>query len=99
MFAFAEKSRKICEDKQEEYKKLLKENITKIYKKSNLTKPYNLNKSAKKITEKQLVSDRIEKMQETEAYITIRDHKESFLNKISCSLINLSKSSVGNLAK
>ena len=31
---------------QEEYKKLLKENITKNYKKSNLMKLYNINKNA-----------------------------------------------------
>ena len=77
---------------------LLKENITKNYK-SNITKLHNINKSAKKITEKLPVSDRIEKMQETEAYITIKDHKESFPNKIPCRLINPSKSSVGKISK
>ena len=38
-------------------------------------------------------------MQETEAYITIKDHKESFLNKIPCHLINPSKSSVSKISK
>ena len=52
IFVFANKSRNIYEVEQEEYKKLLKENITKNYKKSNLTKLHNINKSAKKITEK-----------------------------------------------
>ena len=99
IFVFADKSRNIYEVEQEEYKKLLKENITKSYKKSNLTKLYNINKSAKKITEKLPISDRIEKMQETEAYITIKDHKESFPNKIPCRLINPSKSSVGKISK
>ena len=50
IFVFADKLRNIYEVEQEEYKKLLKENI-KNYKKSNLTKLYNINKSAKKITE------------------------------------------------
>ena len=77
---------------------LLKENITKNYK-SNITKLHNINKSAKKITEKLPLSDRIEKMQETEAYITIKDHKESCPNKIPCRLINPSKSSVGKISK
>ena len=98
-FVFVDKSRNIYEVEQGEYKKLLKENITKNYKKSNLTKLHNINKSAKKITEKLPVSDRIEKMQETEAYITIKDHKESFPNKIPCRLINPSKSSVGKISK
>ena len=95
IFVFADKSRNIYEVEQEEYKKLLKENL----KKSNLTRVYNINKNAKKITEKLPISDRIEKMQETKAYITIKDHKESFPNKISCRLINPSKSSVCNISK
>ena len=51
IFAWADKSRNIYKVEQEEYKKLLKENIIKNYEKSNLTKLYNINKSAKKITE------------------------------------------------
>ena len=38
-------------------------------------------------------------MQETGTYITIKDHKESFLNKTSCHLINPSKSSVDKISK
>ena len=38
-------------------------------------------------------------MQETEAYITIKDHKEIFPNKIPCRLINPSKSCVGKISK
>ena len=71
ILAFVVKSRNIYKVEQEEYKKLLKENLTKNYKKSNLTKLYNINKRAKKITGKLPISDRIEKMQEAEAYITI----------------------------
>ena len=52
-----------------------------------------------KITEKLPISDRIEKIQETEAYITMKDHKESFPSKIPCRLINPSKFSVGKISK
>ena len=38
-------------------------------------------------------------MQETEGYITIKDHKESFPDKIPCHLINPSKSSIGKISK
>ena len=38
-------------------------------------------------------------MQETEAYITIKDHKDEFLNKILCRLINPSKSNIGKISK
>ena len=51
------------------------------------------------MTGKPLTSDRTEKLQETEAYITIKNHKEDFPNKISCRLINLSISNIGKEAK
>ena len=38
-------------------------------------------------------------MQETEAYITIKEHKDEFPNKIPCRLINLSKSNIGKINK
>ena len=38
-------------------------------------------------------------MQETEEYVTIKDRKDEFLNKIPCRLINPSKSSIGKISK
>ena len=38
-------------------------------------------------------------MFENEAYITIKDHKKDFPNKISCRLINPSKSDIGRTSK
>ena len=72
--------------------KLLKEDIAKTCKKLPRKNLFNINRTSKKILEKLPISDRIDKMQETEAYITIKDHKENLLSKISCHLINPSKS-------
>ena len=58
-----------------------------------------MNSHAKEITPKPPISDRIEGTEETEAYITIKEHKEDFPNKISCRLINPSKSSIGEIKK
>ena len=38
-------------------------------------------------------------LEETEAYITIKDHKSRFPNKTVCHLINPSKSSIGKISK
>ena len=38
-------------------------------------------------------------MQEKEEYITIKDHKEDFPNKISCPLINPSRSGISKISK
>ena len=44
------------------------------------------------------LEDRIEKMQESESYISVKDHKEDFHHKISFRLINSSKSDIGKIS-
>ena len=51
------------------------------------------------MAEKLSIDDRIEKMEETEAYITVKDHKEGFPHKLSFRLINPSKSDIGKISK
>ena len=46
-----------------------------------------------------MVFCRIEKMEETEAYITVKDHKEGFPHKLSFRLINPSKFDKGKISK
>ena len=99
VFVSADKSRHVYKLGQSEYKKLLKENITKRYKNSDRRKVNNVNSHAKRITKKLPISDRIEKLHETEAYIAIKDHKGDFPNKISYRLLNPSKSSIGKISK
>ena len=53
----------------------------------------------KKIAKDLELEDRIEKMKDSECYITFKCHKEDFPHKISCQLINLSKSDIGKLSK
>ena len=64
------------------YKKLLYDNITTIYKKADQRKINNVNRDAKKIAINLDLENRIEKMQESESYITVKDHKEDFPHKI-----------------
>ena len=54
---------------------------------------------SKKITQNLPVADRIDKLQEKEAYKTIKDHKDDFPNKIFSRLINRCKSSIGKISK
>ena len=98
IFVSADKSRNTMLQ-QEEDTKLIKENVIKTYKKLTRKKLFNINRTAKKIPEKLSISDRIDKMLETEAYISIKDHKEDFANKISCCLINPSESNIGKISK
>ena len=75
------------------------ENITKTYKKTNESKIKTINKSAKKIANRLDLEDRIEKLQENESCLTIKDHKDDIPYKISCRLINPSKSDIGKISK
>ncbi|KAJ8033154.1 hypothetical protein HOLleu_23305 [Holothuria leucospilota] len=38
-------------------------------------------------------------MEEREAFITIKDYKDNFPNKVSCKFINLAKSEMGRVSK
>ena len=77
-------------------------NIPKIYYyKDYILKYYKDTENGKlaKIAKQLSVDDRIEQMCENESYITIKDHKEDFPNKISCRLINSSKFDIGKINK
>ena len=58
-----------------------------------------INIDAKKIAKDLELEDEIEKMQDSECYITVKDHREDFPQKTPCRLINPSKSDIGKLSK
>ena len=84
---------------RETYEKLLHENIKKTCKKTDKKSVRAINVDAKKIAKDLELEDRIEKMQKSECYITAKDYKEDFPHKISCRLINPSKSDIEKLSK
>ena len=99
IFVPAGKSRHIYKMEKQQNTKLLTANITKTCQNYNKKKIININFTTKKITEKLSIDDHFQRMEESEAYITVKDNKDEFPNKISCRLINLSKSNLGTLSK
>ena len=77
----------------------MKENVTKTYKKASEKLQKSINLEAKSIATKLKLSDRIEKLAEAPAYVTLKDHKENFRSKPSCRLINPSKNEIGKISK
>ena len=70
VFVFADKTRNLYEMDKSTHKKLILENITKTYKKTD-TKTYDLiNNEAKSFAEKFKVADRAECMAPSNAFIT-----------------------------
>ena len=58
-----------------------------------------INSEAKTIAEKLELDDKIQQLQETEAFILVKDLKEGFPNSPSFRLINPSKSEIGKISK
>ena len=87
----ADKSTKTYNMNENAYNKYLTKNITKIYKKINKNKVNRINSEAKRIAEKLKLDDRIQQLQNTEAFISVKDHKEGFRISPSFRIINPSK--------
>ena len=64
------------------------------HKKFNTNKSNSITFRAKQIASKLKIDDRVQKLDENEAYVTIKDHKEEFSDEISSHLINPSKTDI-----
>ena len=84
---------------KDQYDKLLQDNITYTYRKTNDSIIKSFNKEANDIAVKIGIEDRIERMAKNQAFITLKDHKENFINNPKCSLINPTKSDIGRISK
>ena len=95
----ADKSRNKYELSVNDYKKLLRNNITCKYKKVDQNHISNTNIRAAKIAKDLEIEDRVDKYIEANSYVTIKDHKENFPSKVECRLINPAKSNMGRISK
>ena len=77
----------------------LEKTLRKHTKKTGTVKVKSTNCEAKKIFRKLSIDDRLKKMQENEAFITIKDHEEGFSHHVSCRLLNPSKINIGKISK
>ena len=95
VFIFEYKTNNISKAPPEQYKKLLKENVTKTYKKSTKRIENSINLEAKNIAKQLdlvLVLFLVEWLAKNPAFITLKNHKENFEASFFCRLINPSKS-------
>ena len=81
------------------YMKLLWENISKSYKTTGKATKQAIDREAGQIATELGIEDRVEKVAEKKAYITLKDHKEGFWNNPACRLINPAKSEIGMISK
>ena len=95
----ADKSRNIYIIQKDDYNKYVRDNVTKTYKRSTANRVKNINYKSKFLAEKLAINVGTEKMEETEAYVTVKDHKKGFLHKLLFRLISPSKSDIGKISK
>ena len=82
LFISPDKSRNIYRINKTCYEHLIHDNVTKTYKECNDDKAKTMNIKAKKITSKLKLEDRIKILDDNDACISIKDHKEGFPDKI-----------------
>ena len=87
-FVLADKTSNIYKMTTEQHKKLLGENVTKTCRKHSQYCKKSIILKAKHIATKIRLSDRIEKLAEKAAYVTLKDHKDNFPSNPSCCQIN-----------
>ena len=95
----ADKSTNLYSLDKEQYDKLLRENVTKNYKKADSNTVASINEEAKTIVRTLNLEGKVQKLAEREAFITLKDHKENFISNPKCRLINPAKSEIGMVSK
>ena len=83
---------------KESHDKLYYQNVTQTYQKTDNQLYNKINMEAKSIAEDLNLSDKIECLAQTNAFITLKDHKENFMNKPKCRLINPAKPELGKVS-
>ena len=82
-----------------DYKKLLHNNITQDYRLDTDNKLADINKDTQKYASALEIEDRMECHSESNAFITIKDHKQEFPNSIKCRVINPASNNSGRVSE
>ena len=98
---FADKSSNMYRLTKEKYVKMRRNAITSTYKKTNNNIKKRIDIKGKQIMEHvdKGISDRMEIGSKNTCFITLKDHKENFLNNPTVGLINPAKNELGRISK
>ena len=83
----------------ETYNKLMTKNITKTYRMGEENLTDKMNSELNDITGKLSIADRIDVMEDNNAFITLKDDKDNFNSHPKCRLKNPAKSELGKVSK
>ena len=97
MFISADKTQNFYEIKREDHEKILYENLTKTYKKANLSLPTKINIEAKNIAKEFNLDEKRNIMAKQHCFVTTKDYKPDFCTNPKYRLLNPAKSELGTL--
>ena len=95
----ADKTRNFYPFSRDSYENLLLKNITNEYKKSKEDIVKKVNMNDKELAESLDIDNRVYGLTCSDAFITVKDHKENFENNTKCRLINPAKPELGKASK
>ena len=99
MFVFADKRTNLYQMLSEKYRNLLHDNVTKTYRKAAVNTKRNIDKELKRFAKSINLDDKMKCYSDQNAFIKIKNYKESFRNNTKRRLINPSKSEVSFISK
>ena len=101
IFIRADKTSNLYEVSTTLHEKLLRENITRHYKPASNSAHDDINAEAQAIADtiNPELTRRMDIMAKSQAFLTLKDHKENFNNSLPCRLINPAKSEMGLASK
>ena len=89
----------MCRLSKDAYSNLLQNAITSEYKKTDKCTATNTNKEGNQHASEVNVINRIEINSTGSSFITLKDHKENFLNRPTTRLLNPAKNEIGRISK
>ena len=95
----ADKTSNMYKLSKDKYNQILNNAITKTYKKSSQERIDKINEGGKKLAEKANISSRMSINGKNECFVTLKDHKPNFENKLPTRLINPAKNEIGRMSK
>ena len=95
----ADKTRNHYKMNKDMYKSFLNNNITKDYKKSDVNTIDDITKDDKVVATKLEIEDRVYCTSKRETFITLKDHKQNYMNNPKFRVINPTKSELGKVSK
>ena len=98
-FIPADKTSNFYQLDKTQHDKLLRDSITATYKKASTDAANIIDSQAKSIAQELNIDSRTEQIAKQQAFITLKDHKENFVNHPTCRLINPAKSELGKVSK